>query len=246
MSAVVIGPAVTNGNASALMTLEFSKELLKPDVQVNALTTEALKAMFEQARARSNETFKQLKPTQQLSIKEIEDRANATVIAGDLPEGIDELVGRIALETAADSLASCVVLVQTSYDAPWEFALCVVGNEAQSFYAVFDAKRGTFARTTNLDATLKEYLKGIYYRAVFVQPERRGGGGPVASAAVIVKKEKEEEEGAQVKQPVTAAKEEEEKKPEKKKLPVARKRAAPTPAPTAAPEAEQKKLAEEK
>jgi hypothetical protein len=230
MSALVIGPAVTNNNASALVSLEFSKEMLNPALHVEALTQDMLKGMFEHARARSNEIFKQMKPSQQLTVKEIEDRANATTISGDLPDGIDALVGRIALETTA-TLASCVILVQTSYEAPWEFALCVVGNDSQSFYAVFDAKKGTFKRSTNLDATLKEYLtdKGIYYRAVFVKLEE-----PAAAAvatAVVVKKEKEEAE-----EKPTAIVEE-----KKKKLPAVRKRAAPTPAPAAAAEPEQKK-----
>ncbi len=251
----VIGPAVTNENASALMTLEFSKELLKPSIKVDALTLPALKVMFEQARARSNEIFQQMKPNQQLTIKELEDRANVdsksssqSTLAGDLPDGIDALIGRISLEMT-NHLASCVILVQTSYEAPWEFALCVVGNEDLSFYAVFDAKRGTFERCKSLDAGLRGYLEkaGIYYRAVFVKLEDPVGSSivapkaeePVAAAAaqkstavVSDKKEPQEESVA------------EEKKKKPAATTTAKKRSTPSStSKPAAPESDQKKQA---
>ena len=243
--ATIIGPAVTNENANALVSLEFSKEFLKPDVKLDALTPTALKTIFEHARERSNEVFKAMKPSQRLTVKEIEDRANSKTIAGDLPDGVDELIGRIILETSA-SLASCVILVQTTYESAWEFALCVIGNAELSFYAIFDAKRGVFERCKSLDHSLREYLEkvtGIYYRAIFV--EGSATVGPAATVEVPVKKEPKAPEPKAEEPEAPLAKKDPPKEKEEKKKPAAanRKRPAPTATPTAAAETEQKKQA---
>lgn len=213
-SVITVGPSSSssNENARALLSLEFSKEFLKPELKLNDLSVVELKSMFETACTRSNAVFKEIKPLHHLSETELLGRyPTAGIMHGDLPDAMDTLLGHIALKSTS-GIVTCVVLIQTTYDSPWSRSLCIVCNAELSYYSVFDPTSGTITACKNVDVDVRSVLEkeaGIYFRAAFIHATHVD-----AAATVEVKKTK----------PAAT-----------------RKRAAPSTAPTAAAQPDEKK-----
>jgi hypothetical protein len=255
----VIGPASLFKDDCAVVSLEFSKEILQVTAaELITLSTDQLKKMHEGARIRSTEIVKELKDAH--LFRDLAERYKpGRTLQGELPDGVDSILGQFALD-ATTGLVTCIVFIQTSYDSPWDFCFCILGNAALSYYAVFNSKTGSFQKCNNVDVDIRRHLEvekdGIYYRAFFVRslPE-------VAPVATVTKratpaKKKQEPEEKKPEQKETEKKEPEKKEPEKKeesevateekpkkRAPIVRKRPAPTLVPTAATQPEEKKAA---
>ncbi len=223
--ALVIGTSSTNENARAILSLEFSKEFLKPALDLSSgLSKDALSSLFQEAHARSNQVFGEFKPEQKLTENDILSRYPSSVMQGDLPDGMDALLGRIALKSTSGTVA-CVVLIQTSYDSPWKSALCVIGNAEPAYYAVFDPSNGTLNTCKNVDVSIRSLLEkeaGIYYRALFLSASAPAQASVQAEPVAIVEVKVEKKD---------------------KKPAVVRKRPAPSTAPTASAQPEEKRAA---